>query len=119
MKTSQILIALVITVLFIGCKPESLFFWGNYSKTLYSYKKDPNDKTLAEHKKSLNEIISQSTLKRKRIPPGVYAELGYILLKEGKEQEGMECMNKEITLFPESQIFIEKLRAEFQKGESK
>ena len=118
MKTLLPLTIFITVLFFAGCQPQTLFFWGDYSKTLYAYKKDPNEKTLAEHKKSLTEILTQSASKRKRIPPGVYAELGYILIKEGKGQEGMECLDKEIALFPESQIFIAKLKAEFQKGEN-
>ena len=78
MKNISYVIATIIILQFIGCAPETQFYWGNYSQTLYAYKKSPSDKTLAEHKKSLSEIISVSKSKRKAVPPGVYAELGFI-----------------------------------------
>ncbi|MDD8018708.1 MAG: DUF4810 domain-containing protein [Bacteroidota bacterium] len=119
MKIKFSLLLAIIVMQFIGCKPEAQFFWGNYSKTLYAYKKSPSDKTLADHKKSLTEIISVSLRKRKPVPPGVYAELGFIFEKEGNSKDGMDNFNQEIILYPESKEFIEKLENGFQSGENK
>ncbi|MFA6541286.1 MAG: DUF4810 domain-containing protein [Bacteroidota bacterium] len=119
MKTTIKFVSLLVIILFIGCKPETQFFWGNYSKTLYDYKKNPDDKTLAEHKKSLTEIILQSSKKHKPVPPGVYAELGYLTVREGNETEGNEYFKKEMLYYPESKVFIEKLLNELHPGESK
>ncbi|MDP1675412.1 MAG: DUF4810 domain-containing protein [Bacteroidota bacterium] len=119
MKIISSVIVAIIVLQFIGCAPETQFYWGNYSKTLYAYKKSPDDKTLAVHKNSLNDIITVSTKKHATVPPGVYAELGYILLKENKEKESFECFDKEIKLYPESIEFIGKLKAEFHSGETK
>lgn len=115
MKIKYLLVLLILSINFNGCVPEIEYFWGNYSKTLYALKKTPNDKTLVEHKNSLIEIIKVSNSKKKRVPPGVYAEYGYILLKEGKEIEGLESFNKELIYYPESKVFIEKLKTSIQK----
>lgn len=113
-------IFLFVTLLFVlGCKPETQFYWGEYSQTLYSYKKSPGEKTLAEHKKSLSDIITISAKRRRNVPPGVNAELGVILFKEGKESDGLAYFDKEILLYPESKSFIEKIRLGFQTGGSK
>ena len=105
-----------ILVFLAGCAPQEIFYWGDYSTTLYDYKKNPDEKTLAAHKKSLIDIIAVSPQKNRRIPPGVYAEYGFLLIKDGKEGEGLQYFEKEITLYPESKIFIQRLRDEMSRG---
>jgi hypothetical protein len=101
----------------IGCvPPQAPFFWGDYSSTLYSYKKTPDEKTLAAHKASLLLIITESPKKKLPVPPGVYAEYGYMLVLEGKETEGLEYLDKELSLYPESSVFILRLKQAYQKG---
>ena len=43
------------------------------------------------------------------MPPGVYADYGYILLQIGKTDEGKELLMKEVELYPESKIFIDRI----------
>jgi len=107
-----------LIVLLAGCMPpQTPFYWGDYSVSLYNYKKTPDDKTFAEHKQSLIVIITESPNKPLPVPPGIYAEYGYMLILEGKEQEGLEYMDKEVTLYPESRIFVERLKRAFKKGD--
>jgi hypothetical protein len=101
----------------LGCQPPSApFFWGEYSHTLYDYKKNPSDTTLSVHKTALLDIMKKAPEKKKLIPPGVYAEYGYILLKEGREAEGMEYLAKEEQAFPESVVFIKRIKDEYSRG---
>jgi hypothetical protein len=106
----------LLLICFIGCAPKSIFYWGDYSETLYDYKKNPDEKTLAAHEKSLQDIITASPKKHKQVPPGVYAEYGFLLIKDGKEQEGLVYFDKEATLYPESIVFIQRLKDELARG---
>jgi hypothetical protein len=113
----QILIFVVCLLFLPGClPPQQVFFWGDYSGTLYAYKKSPSDKTSSEHKKSLLGIIENASKNKMKIPPGIYAELGYVLIKEGKMKEGLAYWDNEVLLFPESIVFINKLKEEIKKG---
>ena len=111
-------LAILFSVLFLfGChQPKEVFYWGNYSSTLYDLKNNPDDETLAAHKKELVTIIDYASKKSRKVPPGVMAEYGYILLKEGNEKEGYEYLDKEIELYPESAIFISRIK-EVYKGD--
>jgi hypothetical protein len=101
----------------VGCQPPpTLFYWGKYSSTLYNYKKNPSDTTLSTHKTTLLSIMKEAPEKKKLVPPGVYAEYGYILLKEGRESEGMEYLAKEEQSFPESVVFIQRIKSEYSRG---
>jgi hypothetical protein len=112
------LIFLLLFAFLTGCQTsKGIFYWGNYSETLYELKKEPDEKTLETHKEQLLKIIETSMKKNKLVPPGVYAEYGYLLLKEGKEDEGMEYLNKEESNFPESRTFIERIKTKDVKGE--
>lgn len=107
-----ILLSFLLSMLIVSCGTTSkdTFYWGNYSSTLYDYKKNPDDKTLEAHKKELLSVIEKSVQYKKIVPPGVYAEYGYLLLKEGSENEGFEYLAKEIELYPESTVFINRIK---------
>lgn len=109
---------IVLLLAFIaGCAaPKAIFYWGDYSNTLYDYKKSPDEKTLQVHKKSLLNIINNSPKFRHPVPPGIYAEYGMMLLKDGNEKEGMDNLDKELALYPESAVFIKRLKDEFVRG---
>ncbi len=113
----MLLILSMAFLVLLGCQPSSApFYWGDYSSTLYDYKKNPGDTTLTVHKSALLEIMKNAPEKKKLVPPGVYAEYGYILLKEGRESEGMEYLAKEEKAFPESVVFIQRLKNEYSRG---
>ena len=100
-----------------GCATtDTTFYWGNYSETLYDLKKSPDEKTLKAHSDQLLLIITEAPNKNRRVPPGVYAEYGYILLKQGKEAEGMGYLDKEMDLYPESDVFIKRIKSEYARG---
>jgi hypothetical protein len=42
-------------------------------------------------------------------PPGIYADYAYVLLQIGKTEEGKALLLKEIELYPESKIFIDRI----------
>ena len=119
MKTLVLLFGFVLSLIVVGCGTTSkdTFYWGNYSTTLYDYKKNPDEKTLEAHKKELVSVMENSEKKKKIVPPGVNAEYGYLLLKEGQENEGFEYLAKEIELYPESTVFISRIKNEYNKGE--
>ena len=61
------------------------------------------------------ETLKISEKKNKIVPPGVNAEYGYLLLKEGQENEGFAYLAKEIELYPESTVFITRIKDEYAK----
>ena len=108
---NRIHIMLLLTFLFVaGCATqEPLYYWGNYSQTLYKYKKLSNEENLEAHKACLVNIIEESHKRNKKTPPGVCCEYGYILLKEGKVQEALYYFEMEEKNYPESKVFIDRL----------
>ncbi len=109
MKNILLFIAFLLIVSSIGCVPKQMYYWGNYSETLYAFKKNSNDETLLKHMQELNKIVEESNKRNKRVPPGVYGELGYLSFKSNKAKEAIEYFNLEKQLYPESTILMDRL----------
>ena len=104
------LLVLLVASLFAGCSTvtEAGYYWGSYGPTLYKYTKSPSEETLAAHIESLQEIIAKSGEKDLRVPPGIYAELGYIEDQRGNHETSLTYYENEIALYPESRLFLER-----------
>ena len=63
------------------------------------------NKIIKEYKKIINE---QKGI-RKSIPPGMCADYGFLLIQKGNKAEGIANLKKEIALYPESKVFIDRI----------
>jgi hypothetical protein len=105
MNIKQLLISALI--LFItGCANTTIYHWGDYSGTLYSYTKEPTNESKLEHKAELIKIINLAKSKNKKIPPGINFELAMLLVTEGDNEGAVEYLNQEQSLFPESEKYV-------------
>ena len=96
-----------------ACTPARIpYNWGDYSSSLYTLKKEPSDEKLQAHKQVLLQIIQESGGKALKVPPGIYAEYGYLLVREGKTEEGFKYLDLEAQTFPESKVFVERVKAQ-------
>jgi hypothetical protein len=103
------LLLLLIVFSMISCAPQRMYYWGDYSNTLYAVRKDANDETLLTHQKALEQIIEESNKRNLRVPPGVYAELGYIYFKQNKNDVAVKYFDLEAKTYPESQVLMTRL----------
>jgi len=71
--------------------------------------KNSDEKSTQELIETYKKIIKKQTGIRKVVPPGVYADYGFLLLQSDMKVEGMAMLQKEIELYPESRIFIERI----------
>jgi hypothetical protein len=118
MKRSALLFLLIVVL--TGCATQKpLYYWGNYSSSLYKYKKAPTEENLKAHQAVLLNIIDQSNKLNLRVPPGVCCEYGYLLFKEGKQVEAMQYFDLEEKTYPESKPFLDRFRAKWieKKGD--
>ena len=116
---SKLFFLLFISVAFIGCAQQKpMYYWGNYSDTLYHAKKEPGVETLAKHKEALENIVEESNNRNLRVPPGVYAELGYLYAAQNNSKKAIELFSLEKTTYPESTIFMDRLIMQTEKRDS-
>ena len=59
--------------------------------------------------KNYQKIIEKQKGTRQSVPPGIYADYGFILLQMNKTEEGKTMLQKEIESYPESKIFIDRI----------
>jgi hypothetical protein len=89
-----------------GCQTVSQKYdWGNYDPSLYAYYKDPTK--VGELTASLEAVIKASESKHAVVPPGIYAEYGYLQLQQGKSQDAVQSFKQEEAHWPESKVFME------------
>jgi hypothetical protein len=110
MKRKFILPTLFLfSIFFVGCAPKQMYYFGNYSQTLYASEKFQNEESFVNHKQELERIISESEVKNLPVPPGIYAELGYINLKMNNSKEAIRLFQIETQLYPESKHLMDRL----------
>jgi hypothetical protein len=115
MKINQLLVGIAITLSLTSCAPKMLYSWGNYDDTSYTYLKNSDEKSVDRLTKTYQHIIENPNGTRKVVPPGVYADYGFILLQANKTEEGKAMLEKEIALYPESKVFIDRVLNLFEK----
>jgi hypothetical protein len=102
-------LTLFIAMFLAGCAAPSMYYWGDYSNTLYHLKKTPSDESVLKHQQALEKIIEESKTRNLVVPPGVYAELGYIYLRQNKNQIAIQHFKMEKEIYPESALLMQRL----------
>jgi len=107
------LVPMVVASLLVGCGAEPakpLYSYGNYSDSYYAYKKNMNPESTLALQKSIEQTIENTDNGRSgRVPPGMYANLGYLYLKAGKPNDAIASFTKEKNVYPESALFMNRL----------
>lgn len=99
-------LALLPAVLLAGCAgPGAIYEWGSYQPALLSYTKTGE---AAKFEEELRETIEKGE-RKEAVPPGVYAELGYLLMNTNRPSEAMVYFQREKAAFPESTILMDKM----------
>jgi hypothetical protein len=85
---------------------HNLYEWGDYSKSLLVYSKNPEQRQ--RFADSLIATISKSE-KSNKVPPGLYAEYGYLLIELERPQDAVIYFGKEKNRWPESAALMDKI----------
>jgi hypothetical protein len=108
-KLGFFLLVFPLSFMAFGCAAPKMYYWGEYSNSLYSCRKQATEANLIKHKQILENIIEESNKRDLRVPPGVYAELGYIYFRQNKNDEALKYFQLEERTYPESKVFIQRL----------
>lgn len=100
----------IIAFAFSSCSaPKGLYSWGKYQQASYNYLKKADEKSVDKIMKEYQKIIKKQKGIRKVTPPGIFADYGFFLIQRGDLKAGKANLNKEISLYPESKIFIDRI----------
>lgn len=109
----HLLMLCVLVVLMSGCASSTLYHWEHYDDDMYAYYKNPVNRE--KFTEELQEIIRESEVEG-RIPPGIYAEYGYLLYEEKHYEEAITYFNKEKNVWPEATVFMDKMIRNAEKA---
>lgn len=99
-----------------ACAPQQMYYWGDYNKAVYDHQKEQTESSKRVLMNTFEKIISKSSKKgtRKMVPPGIYADYGFLLLQDGQLKKGMRMLEKEKDLYPESEKMVNYLMSQFK-----
>ncbi len=100
------------------CMAAGLYSWSNYQSNAYKYFKKADLGSLQNLLKSYDQIISKQGGSRGTVPPGIYADYGWLLIKSGSRDEGKAMLMKEMELYPESSTLIMRILKRFEENEN-
>ena len=101
-------------------RPKPLYNYENYAQNYYEDKKNHTPESALELQKAIEQSIANSDKSSSgRVPPGMYANLGYIYLKMGKSQEAIMSFKKEKEVYPEAIHFMDRIiqKVELAQGD--
>jgi hypothetical protein len=100
-------IATLVMALTACATPNEKYYWGKYDPSLYGYYKDPTK--VGDLSQTLEAIIKSADTKQSRVPPGIYAEFGYLQMQQGKSKEAIDLFKQERAQWPESKVFMDRM----------
>jgi hypothetical protein len=91
-----------------GCVAQhQRYDWGSYDPSLYGYYKNPANG--GELSASLAAVIDAAGTNKAVVPPGIYAEYGYLQLQQGRNQAAVDLFKQEESHWPESKVFMDRM----------
>jgi len=113
MKRNNLLLIIVFFLVASCAPPATLYTWGskkyNYHKASYNYLKVSDEESTNALKASYEDIIEKQKGIRKTVPPGIYADYGFLLVSINEPEKGIEMLKMEVILYPESKVFITRI----------
>jgi hypothetical protein len=99
----------IALLILTGCAtgPQQKYEWGNYEQSMYEYYKNPADSN--ELILSIEKTIKTAAAENRIVAPGLYAEYGYLLMLQGKQQSAVDNFQKEKQKWPESTILMDRM----------
>jgi hypothetical protein len=99
----------IVTVFFSSCGSTGLYSWDKYEQASYNYLKKADEKSKDKLIEQYQKVINKQKGTRGVTPPGMYADYGFLLIQRGDLKQGKINLDKEIALYPESKIFIDRI----------
>lgn len=107
MKLIHCVSVAVAALLMTACaqKKETVYYWGDYQSSLYSYYK--RDKSPEQQIEALSAVVEQAKAKNKPVPPGLHAQIGLLYVETSRPDLAFQQFNTEKAQFPESAAYMD------------
>lgn len=101
------LILLSALAILTGCASQSLYYWGDYEDALYSHYDNPGQ--VQDYRQSLKDVIVDARNENRPVPPSIYAEYAYVLMRAGHPNAAIRYYKLEKRHWPESTKLMNKM----------
>ena len=98
-----------------ACAPAPMYHWGAYEDSLHKRYLDASDSGRAEAFEMLEATIREAEADKEQVPPGIYADYGYLLFQQGKVDAAIVALQKEGELYPESKQLMDTMISRIQE----
>lgn len=102
-----------------ACLPPTQFHWGSYEESLFSRQQHAGAGGEAEAATMLLATINEAQANNGKVGPGIHADYGYLLFKQGRADEAITELQKEAALYPESKPLMETMVSRVQGRKEK
>lgn len=103
-----------------ACAPQKPFYWGSYEDSLFTRVQHAGQSGETEAVELLARTINDASLVgTQKIGPGIHADYGYLLFKQGKSDEAIVELQKEASLYPESKPLMDTMISRIQMRKDK
>jgi len=102
-----------------ACLPAKQFYWGSYEESLYSRQQHAGAGGETDAATMLLATINEAQANNGKVGPGIHADYGYLLFKQGKTDEAITELQKEAALYPESKPLMETMFSRIQGQKEK
>lgn len=117
MRKNLLTAAIAASFLLSSCGgTKEVYNWVDYDDVSYSYLKDADKESMQDLLSCYRDIIrGKRDSESGKVPPGIYAEYGYLLFQQGQAEKARKMMEMEIKLYPESAIFLDRMLERMDK----
>lgn len=116
MKKIALIVSCFCALMLSSCSsPKTLYSWHDYEDVSYQFSKAQTDELQEKLLKQYTKMQEKQRGLRRAVPPGLCAEQGFFLCKQGKMDEGIALLKREIELYPESSVFISRIIKQLEK----
>ncbi len=110
------LFAVPAVLALMSCGSEkTLYSWHDYEDATYQYSKRATGELQTKVLEEYGKMTEKQKGLRGVVPPGLYAEYGYLLYKMGRKEEGISFMKQETSMYPESETYISRIIRQLEK----
>lgn len=110
-------LALTVLLAAAGCKTD-LYRWGSYEPSIARMYATESGYDPAAEVDRLAREVEETEHRGAKVPPGVRAHLGYLVIEAGNAERGTGYLLAEKTAYPESAAFVDGLLARLRAKET-
>ncbi|PSJ79608.1 DUF4810 domain-containing protein [Neisseria iguanae] len=99
-------LAAVLLLAACSSAPKQMYYWKNYSPTIYEHLKNDN-RSVGEQINKMEKYFTEAGRKQIAVAPGSHAHMGLLLIDAGQNEAARQHFETERRLFPESSVFMD------------